>query len=127
MARGTYKIPLPALYATHGMFIEKDGGLNKEEYESRGVEFNKRQRGHQHMFENVSDAYGLMMLCGIFYPKYAAQWGVAWIAGTLLYGIGYAKQPNFRLFGEALYIPANIAWIYGLYCAGTAVWNSKPL
>lgn len=31
------------------MFIE-NGSVNEEKWEANGVEFNKRQRGHQHMF-----------------------------------------------------------------------------
>ena len=125
VARSRLAIKVPSLYATHGMFL-KDGKFDEEAWERRGVEFNKYQRGHQHMFENNTDAYGLLLLCGFFYPRYAAQWGGLWLLGTLMYGIGYSIKPTYRLPGEVLYFPAYFGWIYGIYCAGSAVWNSTP-
>lgn len=125
--RKKFGVHYPSLYATHGMFISKDGQVDMREYEARGVEFNKLQRGHQHMFETVADAYALMLLCGLFYPKYSVQWGFVWTLGTLLYGVGYSVDPSWRLMGQMLCLPANCGWIYGLYCAGSALWNSQPL
>ena len=55
-ARAKYGVKLPSLYAAPGLFLTKDGQLDNVAWEERGVEFNKAQRGHQHMFEHHADA-----------------------------------------------------------------------
>lgn len=117
---------MPNLYASPGLFLTEDGKVDQKKFEDQGVEFNKRQRGHQHMFETNADAYALLLTCGLFYPRYAAQWGLMWIAGTIGYFVGYSIKPSYRVFGEALYLPAHFAWIYGLYCAGKAIYSGTP-
>lgn len=107
--------------------MTEDGKIDQKKWEEKGIEFNKRQRGHQHMFENIADAYALLLTCGLFYPKYAATWALSYIAGTLIYSVGYSIKPNYRVFGSVFFLSANIAWIYGLYCAGTAVYNGKAI
>lgn len=122
-ARNKYKIKVPNLYATPAMYWNaKEKTIDMDKFESEGQAFNQVQRGHQHMFEGVADAYALLFACGLFYPRYAAQWGVMYIAGTLLYAMGYTVQPKYRVLGELLYFPAIIGWIYGCYTAGTAVY-----
>lgn len=59
--------------------------------------------------------------------KYAATAGLMWILGTLGYAYGYGVEPKYRLFGEALYVPAQWAWIYGIYCAGRALYTGSPI
>jgi hypothetical protein len=41
---------VPNLYATRGMFVKDDGKVDEDKWQANGIEFNKRQRGHQHMF-----------------------------------------------------------------------------
>jgi len=107
--------------------VGEDGKIDLAKWEANGVEFNKRQRGHQHMFETNADAYALLLTCGLFYPKYAAQWGLMWVIGTFGYAIGYSIKPGYRVYGELFYIPANIGWMYGIYCAGRALYTGSPL
>lgn len=120
-------IQYPNLYASPGLYLTEDGKIDKKKWEEKGVEFNKRQRGHQHMFETVADSYALMLTCGFFYPAYAAKWAIAWVLGTIGYAYGYAIHPEKRYYGEILYLAAQIAWAYGLYCAGKAIYDGTPL
>lgn len=126
-ARKQYGIQYPHLYATRGMFLGKDGQVDEARWEADGVKFNLVQRGHQHLTETEPTALALMLSCGVFYPAYAATWGLVWVAGSLAYAFGYATKPENRFFGEALFIPASLAWIYGLYCAGTALLDGRPV
>lgn len=71
------------------------------------------------MHENLPDAYALMILCGLFYPLYSAKLAVAYCIGSIVYAAGYAIAPQYRVVGEAVYYPAIIGWIYGLYTAGS--------
>ncbi|KAH9254464.1 hypothetical protein BASA81_007577 [Batrachochytrium salamandrivorans] len=120
-ARSRHGIKYPNLYATRGMFIGEDGKVDEKKWEEHGVKFNQAQRGHQHLTETEPTALALMLSCGVFYPTYAAVWGAVWVVGSLMYGFGYAVSPNYRLVGEALYIPASLAWVYGLYCAASVL------
>lgn len=126
-ARKRHGIKYPDLYATRGMFIGEDGKVDEKKWEEHGVKFNQAQRGHQHITETESSGLALMLTTGLFYPTYAATWGAAWVVGTLAYGFGYAHAPNFRMPGSLLVLTANIAWMYGLYCAGTAVYRGTPI
>ena len=127
VAREKYGVRVPQLYATRGMFIDENGKVDDEKFKKNGIEFNKVQRGHQHMTETYAEALALLLTCGLFYPKYAAQWGVSWIVGTFLYAIGYSYKPSYRVIGEVFYVPANWAWIYGIYCAAHALYYGKPI
>jgi len=126
LARKKYGVAYPNLYATHGMYI-KDGKLDEREWLTKGEEFNKRQRGHQHMLETIGDVYAMMITCGFFYPTYAAQLGVMWILGSIVYAYGYSVEPKARSFGQMIYLPAHLGWFYGLYCAGSAIYYGKAL
>jgi MAPEG family len=119
-------VQIPNLYASPGLFLLSDGRIDVEKWQAQGIEFNKHQRGHQHMFETNADAYALLLSCGLFYPRYAAGWGVMWIIGTIGYYIGYSIKPGYRAYGQAFYFPAITAWIYGLYCAGKALHYGTP-
>ncbi len=118
-ARGRYKISLPNLYANAAMFL-KDGKVDEAAMAARGDAFNRVQRGHQHMFEIHADAYALLFASSVFYPVHAAIAGVFYAAGTLVYGLGYARANKGRLIGEALYIPALL---YMTYLVGYTGWK----
>merc|ERR1711916_291356 len=114
VARGRFKIPVPFLYANHGMFL-KDGKIDEVALKTRGVAFNRVQRGHQHLFESHADFYALLLLAGLLYPESAYKAGVLYLVGSLVYGIGYARNASLRLVGEAIYYP-GIFWL--LYLVG---------
>lgn len=81
--------------------------------------------GHQNMLETHADAYILMLLAGLFAPLQSAICGVAFCVGRLVYAFGYRLQPKFRVIGELFYLPAFIAWIYFIYCGGSAILAGK--
>ena len=105
---------MPFLYADYGMFIEK-GELNKASLKARGENFNRVQRGHQHLLELQSDAYALLFLAAILFPLSAAKAGALYALGSLVYGLGYGIGSKYRLVGEAIYYP-GIFWL--LYLVG---------
>merc|ERR1711991_731600 len=106
VARGRFKIPVPFLY---------DGKIDEVALKTRGVAFNRVQRGHQHLFESHADFYALLLLAGLLYPESAYKAGVLYLVGSLVYGIGYARNASLRLVGEAIYYP-GIFWL--LYLVG---------
>jgi glutathione S-transferase len=119
-ARKQFKVTYPNLYATRGDYIGEGGTLDEKAWKE-GIRFNRVQRGHQQFLETIGDAYILLVLCGLFYPRYAALWAIPFIVGRFVYAFGYRLRAIYRLAGEALYLPAVFAWIYGLYTAGTAI------
>eukprot|EP00657_Telonema_sp_P-1_P008245 TRINITY_DN2904_c0_g1_i1.p1 TRINITY_DN2904_c0_g1~~TRINITY_DN2904_c0_g1_i1.p1 ORF type:complete len:108 (+),score=38.33 TRINITY_DN2904_c0_g1_i1:134-457(+) len=85
-ARKAYDIQYPALYAPSGSKYEK--------------EFNSVQRAHQNTLENFAPIQILMIVNGLLYPKLAALLGFVWVAGRVIYGIGYASGgPQGRKIG----------------------------
>ncbi|KAH9254467.1 hypothetical protein BASA81_007580 [Batrachochytrium salamandrivorans] len=126
-ARKRHGIKYPDLYATRGMFIGEDGKVDEKKWEEHGVKFNQAQRGHQHIMETDSTAYAFLLTVGLFYPAYSAKVGAVWVVGTLAYGFGYASSPKHRTPGSLLVLMSNIAWLYGLYSAGSAVYQGKAL
>jgi len=124
-ARRKYKIQPPNLYATKGDYIV-DGKLDGEAWK-QGTAFNRAQRGHQQMIETLADAYLLLVLSGIFYPLYSARLAVLYVVGRIVYAVGYKITPSGRVVGELFYWPAYLGWLYGLYCAGTALYHGQHL
>jgi hypothetical protein len=131
-ARGKFGIKVPNLYANAAMFL-KDGKVDEAAMAARGDAFNRVQRGHQHMFEIHADAYALLFASSILYPFHAAVAGATffffffgsssgafYVAGTLAYGLGYARANNARLVGEVLYLPALL---YMIYLVGLTGWK----
>ncbi len=53
-----------------------------------------------------------MFCSSLLYPVHAAYAGIAYVTGTLLYGIGYSKANNYRLLGEAFYFPGIFYMVY---------------
>lgn len=85
-ARKQYNVQYPALYAP--------------ESHNNAKEFNCIQRAHQNTLENWSPIMILMMLNGLVYPKLSAAFGLVWVLGRILYGIGYGKKgPKGRMAG----------------------------
>jgi hypothetical protein len=50
----------------------QDGKVDENELKNRGDAFNKVQRGHQHLFESISDAHALLFTAAIQYPFHSA-------------------------------------------------------
>ena len=76
-ARKQYKIPLPNLYATPG-------------YHKNADEFNRVQRGHQHILESISDFRACAFIGGLMHPMICAACGVFYCLGNYLYMVGYS-------------------------------------
>ena len=76
-ARKTFKVGYPNLYATPGFHKNAD-------------DFNRVQRGHQHVFENLSDFRTVSFIGGLGYPTICAVGGVVYCLGNVLYMLGYS-------------------------------------
>lgn len=112
-ARGKYKVPVGQLYATQALYMTS-GKFEEDKWKENGEAFNRVQRGHQHLHEYLADSYAVYLVCGLFYPAYAAKFVPLFVLGNLGYAIGYSIKPGYRVFGEMLYFPAIIGWIYGV-------------
>jgi hypothetical protein len=125
-ARNKYGIKYPHLYASPALenFVDKKTGvINYELYNDAGIKFNNVQRGHQHLFEGNSEAYFLMVLSWIFFPREAAVGGFLFALGSLVYGLGYAISPDKRFLGEAIYFPGFLIWFYCCGKTGYGLYN----
>jgi glutathione S-transferase len=76
-ARKKFNVPYPNLYATPGLHKQAD-------------EFNRVQRGHQSLFEQLSSFMALSLLGGIKHPITTAVAGLLFCIGNYLYLLGYS-------------------------------------
>eukprot|EP01080_Neovahlkampfia_damariscottae_P005623 gene5623-9440_t len=89
-ARKRYGIKVPTPYES-----PNDKGDTK-------TDFNKYQRGHMNLAENLAALYMLLFSVGIFYPTYAAVHGVFLAVARVIYGIGYVSTPPKFVYGAIL-------------------------
>merc|ERR1739848_859183 len=84
-ARKLYKVDYPAMYS-----------------DTEQV-FNCYQRVHQNTLERVTVFLVLLLSAGLFNAKMAAAFGFIWIAGRIIYSIGYySGMPKNRIVGSFL-------------------------
>lgn len=77
LARKKFKVGYPNLYAVPGHHEKAD-------------EFNRVQRGHQSMFESLSDFRANSLIAGLKFPVPVAILGVVYCLGNYLYQAGYS-------------------------------------
>mmetsp|Transcript_12378 Transcript_12378/g.18002 ORF Transcript_12378/g.18002 Transcript_12378/m.18002 type:complete len:148 (+) Transcript_12378:86-529(+) len=75
-ARKEFDVQYPNLYATPGFHKKAD-------------EFNRVQRGHQHLIESISDFRSAALIGGLKYPLACVGCGILYNLGALLYMAGY--------------------------------------
>ena len=78
-ARKDYDVPYPNLYATPG-------------YHKQADEFNRVQRGHQKIFESLSDFRAVAFIGGLQHPITCAVCGVVYCLGNVLFMAGYSDN-----------------------------------
>merc|ERR1712038_280779 len=106
-ARKKYNVQYPNLYATPG-------------YHDKADDFNRVQRGHQHIFESVSDFRMCSLVGGLKYPLLVAVCGIIYCIGSVLYMLGYkdtkldVKTARLRKGGPIKAIANFVVMICGL-------------
>ncbi|CAG7821264.1 unnamed protein product [Allacma fusca] len=86
-ARKEFKVDYPAMYS------------------DKSALFNCYQRAHQNTLENYPQFLLLLLLAGIEMPCVSALAGLVWIAGRVVYGLGYQTgDPQKRARGAFAYI-----------------------
>ncbi|XP_077538800.1 glutathione S-transferase 3, mitochondrial-like [Haemaphysalis longicornis] len=94
-ARKKFDIKLPAMYS------------------DTNVVFNCIQRSHQHFLEYYPQTLMILFLGGFEYPKVAAGAGVVYLAGRVIYAIGYSTgDPDKRFLGAFKYL--GLFTLFGL-------------
>jgi len=76
-ARKKYNVHYPNLYATPGYHKEAD-------------EFNRVQRGHQKIYEHLSDFRAVAFIGGLMHPITCAGCGIVYCFGNYLFMAGYS-------------------------------------
>jgi glutathione S-transferase len=105
-ARKKFKVEYPNLYATPGFHKNAD-------------DFNRVQRGHQHMLESLSDFRAVSFIGGLGYPTICATFGAVYSLGNILYMLGYSdtkldvKTARLKKGGPIL----MVALLVNLACA----------
>merc|ERR1712203_793299 len=84
-AREKYKVELPTMYSdTEQMF-------------------NCYQRVHQNTLERIPLFLAILLLAGLFNSIIAAVIGAIWVAGRVIYSVGYySGDPNNRIVGSLM-------------------------
>ena len=66
--------------------------------------FNSVQRGHQNTVENAPFVLALLLVNWLTFPSYAAGCGAIWVAGRVLYMLGYSRGAETRIWGAIGYV-----------------------
>ena len=128
-ARRKHRIPYPTLYAVPGTLrdyspdreklaaasassstaslAESGGGadsLSNVISEADAFAFNCIQRGHMNTLENMPSVVMLLLVTWPCFPLPSAICGFIWIAGRVLYMIGYSKGVAQRMWGAIAYV-----------------------
>lgn len=94
-ARKAAKVPYPAPYASNEI-ADKDINAKK---------FNCTQRAHGNYLEQLPIFLILLTIAGNEYPVYSAVAGTIWLAGRVVYAVGYSTgDPAQRSKGAFQYI-----------------------
>lgn len=78
-AREEFSVPYPNLYATPGFHKKAD-------------EFNRCQRGHQGIFEQMISFTAFGLIGGLKHPMLATAAGILFSLGSVFYQVGYADS-----------------------------------
>ncbi|KAL0640093.1 hypothetical protein Q9L58_000921 [Maublancomyces gigas] len=113
-ARKASKVAYPNAYATH----------EEAEKDASKFAFNCVQRAHANYLENLAVIIPLIITSGPLYPKTTASLGGVWIAGRIMYALGYkGSKPgsagNGRYRG-AFYAAGQLGL---MITAGLSVWT----
>ncbi|ROV91428.1 hypothetical protein VSDG_07212 [Cytospora chrysosperma] len=66
--------------------------------------FNCAQRAHANFSENVTPFMANMLIAGLRYPLLAAGLGLGWLAGRVVYTVGYTTSgPKGRIAGALVH------------------------
>jgi glutathione S-transferase len=107
-ARKRLNVQYPNLYATPG-------------YHDKADEFNRIQRGHQHLFESISDFRTCSLVAGLKFPVLVIVCGVLYNVGNYMYMLGYKdtkldvatarlKKGGFLAFFADMVLMLSAAW-----------------
>lgn len=80
--------------------------------------FNNCIRSHYNYLEQFGTAQIILLISGLFYPRFAAAMGGLYIVGRQTYASGYqANGPQGRLLGTRIFYPALFSML------GTAIYG----
>jgi len=130
------KLFTPAFFKTHFAGLYEEGSYPESGYPDMGsgrfseklslkdwTTFNNYQRAHYNYVEGIASAITLELLSGLFFPRFAALFGLIYIVGREFFARGYRGQGSRgRLIGAALLDVALVALLgatlYGGYNLG---------
>ncbi|KAJ3087312.1 hypothetical protein HK102_011368 [Quaeritorhiza haematococci] len=105
-ARKKYGVKYPDMGS--GRYAAK---LNDKDWEA----FNNYQRAHYNYVEQITTAVTFELLCGLFFPRFSAYAGLAYIVGRQLYAWGYtSKGSEGRVLGAAVLDLALVGMFGGI-------------
>jgi glutathione S-transferase len=126
IARRRYGVPYPTMYAVPG--TPRHYAPTKDKSEAGGLggataasaltgapqaelitaeeayAFNCVQRGHQNTVENLPAVLAMLLVCWLTFPAYAGGCGAIWVAGRVLYMLGYSRGAETRMWGAIAYV-----------------------
>ncbi|KAL9021207.1 MAG: hypothetical protein Q9185_001608 [Variospora sp. 1 TL-2023] len=86
------KVPYPNAYATPAEAKE-----SREKYL-----FNCAQRAHANFLEHVPQFYTTLLISGLRFPRFSAAMGAVWLAGRIVYALGYTDPSKEKGAGRRM-------------------------
>eukprot|EP01113_Clastostelium_recurvatum_P031150 TRINITY_DN385_c0_g1_i2.p1 TRINITY_DN385_c0_g1~~TRINITY_DN385_c0_g1_i2.p1 ORF type:complete len:177 (+),score=45.29 TRINITY_DN385_c0_g1_i2:479-1009(+) len=81
--------------------------------------FNNAQRVHYNFIEHLTLIITVLLVSGIFFPKYALWAGIAYSIGRVLYGLGYKNGGASARVPGALILDVSLVSLFGMAVYGT--------
>jgi len=63
------------------------------------LDLNNAQRVHLNFNEQIGVIIPFTLIAGLKYPRAAAYLGLGYFVSRIIYGVGYTRKPDARLFG----------------------------
>jgi glutathione S-transferase len=138
LARKKYNIQYPTLYAVAGttrftpVAKAETEAISSSPLEDKSkavitqedaYAFNCVQRGHQNTVEKLPVVLAMLLVNWFSFPLPAAIAGFVWVAGRILYMIGYTWSPEWRNIGVISYF--GLFSLLGLTCATAGFFYQK--
>ncbi|KAI4093476.1 MAG: hypothetical protein LQ344_002889 [Seirophora lacunosa] len=108
------QVPYPNAYATPAEAKE-----SRDKYL-----FNCAQRAHANFLEHIPQFYTTLLISGLRFPRFSAAMGLVWLAGRVVYTLGYTDPAQEKGAGRTR---GAFFYVGALGLLGGSVWTGLEM